>query len=135
MAENSGRVDRGGARRWWDAEYAATPATEPRRFHILGGAIFPIYDKIMGGSGIQSVKVARAALSDGQAMSADRQALVGLNLAPADVPTKAMRAGSMRKVAALARKYRTAAWASSVASTIDSTQAALMTVQPCADRW
>lgn len=86
LAEKYEPVDREEARRWWEAEYAGTPSTEPRRFHILGGAIFPIYDKIMGGSGIQSVKVARAALTDGQA-------LVGLNLAPADVPNVKQRLG------------------------------------------
>lgn len=63
-----------------------TPSTEPRRFHILSGAIFPIYDKIMGSSGIQSVKVARAMLADGQA-------LVGLHLGSADVPSVKQRLG------------------------------------------
>ena len=29
---------------------------------LLSGAVFPIYDKIMGGSGIRSVKIARAVL-------------------------------------------------------------------------
>ena len=74
------------ARSWWDAEYASTPATEPRRFYILSGAIFPIYDKIMGASGIQNVKIARAVLADGQA-------LVGLNLSPEDVPNVKQRLG------------------------------------------
>lgn len=60
-------------------EYARTPATELRRFHILSGAIFPIYDKIMGSSGIHNVKTARVTLVDGRA-------LVGLNLSPSDVP-------------------------------------------------
>ena len=62
-----------GSSEWWEAAYEATPKTEPRRFHLLSGAIFPIYDKVMGASGIQSVKIARAVLADGQA-------LVGLNL-------------------------------------------------------
>jgi hypothetical protein len=74
------------ARQWWESEYASTPVTEPRRFHILSGAIFPIYDKVMGSSGIQSVKIARAVLADGQA-------LVGLNLSPADVPNVKQRLG------------------------------------------
>jgi hypothetical protein len=74
------------ARAWWDAEYADTPATEPRRFYILSGAIFPIYDKVMGSSGIQSVKIARAILADGQA-------LVGLNLSAEDVPNVKQRLG------------------------------------------
>jgi protein strawberry notch len=79
-------VDAREARLWWDAEYAATPATEPHRFYILSGAIFPIYDKVMGSSGIQSVKIARAVLQDGQA-------LVGLNLSPTDVPNVKQRLG------------------------------------------
>lgn len=79
-------VDRDDARVWWDAEYANTPATEPQRFYILSGAIFPIYDKVMGSSGIQSVKIARAVLANGQA-------LVGLNLSPTDVPNVKQRLG------------------------------------------
>ncbi|MCC7316591.1 MAG: strawberry notch family protein [Planctomycetes bacterium] len=78
--------ERDEARRWWDAEYAKTPATEPQRFFILSGAIFPIYDKIMGSSGIQSVKIARAVLADGAA-------LVGLNLSSSDVPGVKQRLG------------------------------------------
>ncbi len=74
------------ARAWWDAEFAKTPAAEPRRFHLLSGAIFPIYDKVMGSSGIQSVRIARALLTDGQS-------LVGLNLSPADVPNVKQRLG------------------------------------------
>ena len=74
------------ARQWWSAEYKKTPAREPQRFHILSGAIFPIYDKIMGSSGIRNVKIARAILADGQA-------LVGLNLSPADVPNVKQRLG------------------------------------------
>ncbi|MBI3833389.1 MAG: strawberry notch family protein [Planctomycetes bacterium] len=80
------RVDVVQARKWWEAEYANTPPTEPRRFHILSGAIFPIYDKVMGSSGIQTVKIARAVLSGGQA-------LVGLNLSPSDVPNVKQRLG------------------------------------------
>jgi len=30
-----------------------------KRFHILGGALFPIYDKVMGSSGTATVKIAR----------------------------------------------------------------------------
>jgi protein-L-isoaspartate O-methyltransferase len=80
------QVEPAEAREWWEAEYAKTPAREPQRFHILSGAIFPIYDKIMGASGIRNTKVARAMLVDGQA-------LVGLNLSPADVPNVKQRLG------------------------------------------
>ncbi len=80
------QVERTEAREWWDAEYDKTPATEPQRFHILSGAIFPIYDKIMGSSDIRNVKIARAILADGQA-------LVGLNLSLADVPNVKQRLG------------------------------------------
>jgi hypothetical protein len=69
-----------------DAEYERTPATEPQRLHILSGAIFPIYDKVMGASGIRNVKIARAILADGKA-------LVGLNLSPTDVPNVKQRLG------------------------------------------
>jgi hypothetical protein len=86
LDEKYERVDRDEARRWWEAEYAKTPATEARRFHILSGAILPIYDKIMGSSGIHNVKIARATLADGRA-------LVGLNLSPSDVPNVKQRLG------------------------------------------
>jgi hypothetical protein len=84
LTEKHEPVDHEEARGWWDTEYAATPATEPRRLHILGGAFFPINDKIMGGSSIQSVGVARASLNDGKA-------LVGLNLSSSDVPSVKQR--------------------------------------------
>jgi hypothetical protein len=80
------RVEGTEARSWWEAEYANTPPTEPRHFYLLSGALFPIYDKVMGSSGIQSVKIARARLADGQS-------LVGLNLSPADVPQVKQRLG------------------------------------------
>ena len=80
------QVESAAALAWWDTEYAAMPATELRRFHILSGAIFPIYDKVMGAAGIQCVKIARALLADGTA-------LVGLNLSPSDVPNVKQRLG------------------------------------------
>lgn len=86
LKEKYEQVDTENARSWWDAEYANTPATEPQCFHLLSGALFPIYDKVMGSSGIQSVKIARAKLIDGQS-------LVGLNLSPADVPQVKQRLG------------------------------------------
>jgi hypothetical protein len=79
-------VDQKIAEEWWEREYANTPATEARRFHLLSGAIFPIYDKIMGASGIQNVKIARAQLIDGQS-------LVGLSLSSTDVPNVKQRLG------------------------------------------
>ncbi|QDV90790.1 hypothetical protein RAS2_18730 [Phycisphaerae bacterium RAS2] len=86
LAEKYEPVERDDASAWWDAEYGKTPATEAQRFHILSGAIFPIYDRVMGASGIQSVKIARAVLADGTA-------LVGLNLSPSDVPGVKQRLG------------------------------------------
>ncbi len=86
LAQKYEPVERVDAQTWWEQAYNDTPATEARRFHILSGAIFPIYDKIMGASGIQSVKIARATLADGRA-------LVGLNLAAADVPNVKQRLG------------------------------------------
>ncbi|GMU35129.1 MAG: hypothetical protein AMXMBFR20_30010 [Planctomycetia bacterium] len=60
LAQKYAAVDRDDASVWWDAEYAKTPTTVAQRVHILSGAIFPIFDKIMGSSGIQSVKIAPA---------------------------------------------------------------------------
>ena len=89
------QVELSEAREWWNAEYEKTPATEPKRFHILSGAIFPIYDKVMGASGIRNVKIARAILAGGQA-------LVGLNLSPTDVPNVKQRLGIGTPLAAAA---------------------------------
>jgi len=86
LSEKYEQVELDEALAWWDAEYANTPATEPNRFYLLSGALFPIYDKVMGSSGIQSVKIARARLADGQS-------LVGLSLSPADVPQVKQRLG------------------------------------------
>jgi hypothetical protein len=86
LDEKYERVEEAAARSWWEAEYANTPSTEPRHFYLLSGALFPIYDKVMGSSGIHSVKIARARLADGQS-------LVGLNLSPADVPQVKQRLG------------------------------------------
>lgn len=86
LDEKYERVRPDDARSWWDVEYQDTPATEPKRFYLLSGAIFPIYDKVMGASGIQSVKIARAKLLDGQS-------LVGLSLSPEDIPQVKQRLG------------------------------------------
>lgn len=86
LSEKYEPVERPEARLWWDAEFERTPATEEKRFHLLSGVVFPIYDKIMGANGIRSVKIARAVLADGQA-------LVGLNLSPEDVPGVKQRLG------------------------------------------
>lgn len=86
LAKKYEQVETEEARAWWEAEYEKTPATEPKRFYLLSGALFPIYDKVMGSSGIQSVKIARAKLADGQS-------LVGLSLSSADVPQVRQRLG------------------------------------------
>jgi hypothetical protein len=70
----------------WRQEYDAAPTAESRTFHLLSGAIFPVYDKVMGSAGIQSMKIVRAKLADGQA-------LVGLSLSAADVPSVKQRLG------------------------------------------
>lgn len=74
------------ARALWNAEFENTPLTEHRTYHLLSGAIFPIYDKVIGGSGVHNVRIARALLADGQA-------LVGLNLARNDIPGVKQRLG------------------------------------------
>ena len=74
------------ARQWWDTAYANTPATATEKFYVLSGAIIPIYDKIMGGQGIDNTKVARAILENGEA-------LVGFNLSPKDVGPVKQRLG------------------------------------------
>lgn len=76
------------AREWWNAAYANTlaTATATEKFYVLSGAIIPIYDKIMGGAGIDNTKVARAILDSGEA-------LVGFNLSPKDVGPVKQRLG------------------------------------------
>lgn len=74
------------AKVWWQEEYENTPATEARRYHVLSGALFPIYDRVMGRSGIQNAKIARARLADGES-------IVGLRLSSLDVPQVKQRLG------------------------------------------
>jgi len=68
------------------ASIVARPATATEKFYVLSGAIIPIYDKIMGGQGIDNTKVARAILENGEA-------LVGFNLSPKDVGPVKQRLG------------------------------------------
>ncbi|MEQ8836688.1 MAG: strawberry notch C-terminal domain-containing protein, partial [Lacipirellulaceae bacterium] len=79
-------VEKFDAKQWWDAEFERTPSTESRKFYVLSGAIFPIYDKVMGRTGIQTAKIARARLADGSS-------LVGLRLNSQDVPQVKERLG------------------------------------------
>ena len=58
----------GEAKTWWDEEFAKTPATRPKTYHLLSGVIYPIYDKIMGKSGLKSKRMRRATLADGTAV-------------------------------------------------------------------
>lgn len=74
------------ARMTWDAAYAATPAIAKERFHVLSGAILPIFDKLMGGGGLDNTKVVRALLETGEA-------LVGFHLNPKDIAAVKQRLG------------------------------------------
>jgi len=86
LAAKYTRVGTVPAREWWNAAYASTPATATEKFYVLSGAIIPVYDKIMGGQGIDNTKVARAILENGEA-------LVGFNLSPKDVGPVKQRLG------------------------------------------
>lgn len=86
LASKFQEVDKLDARRWWNDEFERTPSTESRNFYVLSGAIFPIYDKVMGRTGIQTAKIARARLLDGTS-------LVGLRLNSQDVPQVKERLG------------------------------------------
>jgi hypothetical protein len=86
LAAKYTQIDTDAACEWWDAAYAQTPATAKERFYLLSGAIIPIYDKIMGGQGIDNTRVARAILDNGEA-------LVGFNLNPKDVVAVKQRLG------------------------------------------
>jgi hypothetical protein len=74
------------ARTWWNETYANTPATTQETFHVLSGAIIPIYDKIMAGQGIDNTRVARAILESGEA-------LVGFHLNSKDIAPLKQRLG------------------------------------------
>ena len=55
----------GEAKTWWDEEYAKTPATRSKTYRLLDGVIYPIFDKIMGQTGLKNKKMLRASLADG----------------------------------------------------------------------
>ncbi len=86
LAAKYTKVSPTAAKVFWDKAYASTPATAKERFHVLCGAIIPIYDKIMGGRGIDNTKVARAILDNGEA-------LIGFNLNRKDVLPVKQRLG------------------------------------------
>ncbi len=86
LAEKYAKVTVDAAREWWNAAFAKTPATATEKFYLLSGAIIPIYDKIMGGQGIDNTRVARAILERGEA-------LVGFSLSRKDIAPVKQRLG------------------------------------------
>jgi len=53
------------ARTLWNMELASIPKTFRAPIYMVTGAIFPVYDKIMGDNGLRHVRVVRAILKDG----------------------------------------------------------------------
>jgi hypothetical protein len=52
---------------WWGEHYASTPKYKTERFHIVGGALLPVWDRLraaVAGSG-QPIKVVRTETEDG----------------------------------------------------------------------
>ncbi len=49
----------------WNKEYDSIPETVRKPVYMITGAIFPIYDRIVGDNGLHQVKVVRAKLKDG----------------------------------------------------------------------
>jgi predicted RNA methylase len=82
------KVSESEAQSWWKKTFDEIKPTEKKTFHLMTGAIFPIYDKIMGEGerGISNTKVARAVLENGKA-------LVGLRLSKKDIPRVKQRLG------------------------------------------
>lgn len=76
----------GEAKTWWDEEFAKTPATRAKTYHLLSGVIYPIYDKIMGRAGLRNKRMRRAKLADGSA-------IVGMDLSATEVVQVKQRFG------------------------------------------
>jgi len=76
----------GEAKTWWDEEFAKTPATRPKTYHLLSGVIYPIYDKIMGRAGLRNKRMRRAKLADGTAV-------VGMDLSSTEIVQVKQRFG------------------------------------------
>ena len=84
--EKHEKVLGGEAKTWWDEEFAKTPAIRLKTYHLLSGVIYPIYDKIMGKSGLKSKRMHRATLADGTAV-------VGMDLSSTEVVQVKQRFG------------------------------------------
>ena len=76
------------AERLWMEQYAKIPEVETKKFHLLSGAIFPIYNKVMGGAGegLKHARVARTELKDGSLV-------VGLRLPSGEIAGVKQRLG------------------------------------------
>jgi len=94
LHEKYEKVLGGEAKVWWDTTYAKTPAFRPKRFVILSGPIFSIYDKIMGRSGLRNKRIQRATLKDGRG-------IVGLGLKTTEVAQIRQRLGIGNKLVEL----------------------------------
>lgn len=86
LGEKYEQIEVDQARTEWQAAVKTIPDQETKTYHILTGAIFPIYDKIMGADGLRNVKVHRARLANGES-------LVGLGIQPGDIPRLKQRLG------------------------------------------
>ncbi len=71
----------------WTEEYSKAPKFETAPVHLLTGAIYPIYNKVMGDRGVgQTRKVVRATLKNGQSF-------VGLKVDPSVITALKERLG------------------------------------------
>lgn len=64
IVENFDKLEAKEAKQEWDKQYDETPEFTTRKYHLLTGLVFPIYDKIASVSG--KFKVVRADASDGK---------------------------------------------------------------------
>lgn len=59
------QIDEKVAKSRWTAEFEKSPSSETKDIHLLTGAIYPIYNKIMGDGAIERTSIGRAVLKDG----------------------------------------------------------------------
>src|SRR4030042_4423199 len=75
------KIKTGDAEAPWTEEYKKISATEKQKYHILSGAVFPIYDKIFGQKSGIKAKIVRATLKNGESyigIGLDQKVIAGV---------------------------------------------------------
>jgi len=84
--QNFTQLTEAAAETQWNEEYAQVPDTVKKPVNLLTGAIFPIYDKVVGDEQIQRLRVVRATTDDGISH-------IGLEIKPKEIGGLKQRLG------------------------------------------